>query len=243
MEERGWNVDGSLQLSPKTSVTVGTPSALDTARFAVVIVLDSGVTSVSTLTRYLTQGGGVIIAGDALRDAALTSILPASVSAQRSAVPGALLTNAPRDGLSLWRLTPRARTVVLQYDGSGARRTPAVVVQRRGAGRVLVSGYRETWRWRMEGNDDGIDAHRAWWNALVSDVAFTPHSMRDEATSAWPGDAAPYADLVARWDVPAATTVTAPLTEQTTSRRWILYLVAVIALLGEWGSRRLRGAP
>jgi len=243
MEERGWNVDGSLQLSPKTSVTVGTPSALDTARFAVVIVLDSGVTSVSTLTRYLTQGGGVIIAGDALRDAALTSILPASVSEQRSAVPGALLTNAPRDGLSLWRLTPRARTVVLQYDGSGARRTPAVVVQRRGAGRVLVSGYRETWRWRMEGNDDGIDAHRAWWNALVSDVAFTPHSMRDEATSAWPGDAAPYADLVARWDVPAATTVTAPLTEQTTSRRWILYLVAVIALLGEWGSRRLRGAP
>ncbi len=243
LEERGWNVDGSLQLSPKTSVTIGTPSALDTARFAAVIVLDSGVASVSTLTRFVKQGGGLIIAGDALRDAALTSILPVTIGEQRSAVPGALLTNAPRDGLSLWRLTPRARTVVLQSDGSGARRTPAVVVQRRGAGRVVVSGYRDTWRWRMEGNDDGIDAHRAWWGALVSDVAFAPHAIRDTLVSAWPGDAAPYADLVARWDTPTAMQFVAPLTEHTTSRRWILYIVAVIALLGEWGSRRLRGAP
>ena len=243
LEERGWNVDGSLQLSPRTSVTIGTPSRLDTARFATVIVLDSGVANLSTLARYVKQGGGLVLAGDALRDAALTSLLTASVGAQRTAVPGALLTNAPRDGLPFWRLTPRARTVVLQYDGSGVLRTPAVVVQRRGAGRVLVSGYRDTWRWRMQGTDDGINAHRGWWSALVSAVAFAPHSTYDTIASAWPADAAPYADLVARWGVPTAMPRDAPSTEQSTSRRWILYVVALIALLGEWGSRRLRGAP
>lgn len=243
LEERGWTIDGSLQLSPKTSVTIGTPSTLDTSRFAAVVVLDSGVTRVAALARFIKQGGGLVIAGDALRDAALTSILPANVNQQRSAVPGALLTDVPRDGLALWRLTPRARAVVLQYDGSGARRTPAVVVQRRGAGRVVASGYRDTWRWRMEGNDDGIDAHRAWWSALISDVAFAPTAKRDKFAAAWPGDAAPYADLVARWGTPVTSPFVASSSEHTRSRRWLLYVLAVCALLGEWTSRRLRGAP
>jgi len=77
----------------------------------------------------------------------------------------------------------------------------------------------------------------------VSAVAFAPHSTYDTIASAWPADAAPYADLVARWGVPTAMPRDAPSTEQSTSRRWILYVVALIALLGEWGSRRLRGAP
>ncbi len=243
LEERGWTIDGLLQLSPTTSVRIGTPSTLDTSRFAAVVVLDSGVARVAALTRFVKQGGGVVLAGDALRDASLTSIVPAIVNEPRSAVPGALLTAVPRDGLAMWRLTPRARAIVLQYDGSGARRTPAVVVQRRGAGRVVVSGYWDTWRWRMEGDDDGIVAHRAWWSALVSDVAFAPRANRDKFATVWPGDAAPYADLVARWGTSGALPFVASSTEHTQSRRWLLYVFAVIALLGEWRSRRLRGAP
>ena len=246
LEERGWVIDARLQLSPSTFVNVGHAATPDTARYAVVFVLDSGVVTRAVLARYLRQGGGVVFVGDALVDVSLASLLPARVGSLRAGVAGALRTTSPRDGLAFRRLAPTARAVVLQYDGIGNARTPAMVARRYGAGRSVATGYRESWRWRMEGNDDGIDAHRAWWTALASAAAFVPRpafSVDSSPTTVFPGDAAPYADLVARLGAPTTQPVAMIPRPPAHSRRWLLFMVAASALLAEWGSRRTRGAP
>ncbi len=264
LEERGWQVDGTLSIGRRASVTIGAPLALDTARYAAAVVLDSGVATSAQLTRFVAQGGGVVLAGDALLGAGASTLRPASVTGSRPAVAGALLTNAPRNGLDALELRAAPTAVVLQTELHGATAEPAVVAWRVGAGRVLASGYRETWRWRMEGSTDGMDAHRAWWSGLVRAVAFAPtpvasaqsanvlsqptgsaeHAPR---TALWPGDAAPYADLVARLGEPVILRSRAEGAPVSPTRpgalQWLLYAVAASALLAEWCLRRVRGAP
>ena len=247
LEERGWQVDGSLVIARRASVTVGAPAALDTARYAAAIVLDSGVIGADALTRFVRQGGGVILAGEALSAPATASLRPASIVGVRAAVPGALLTAAPRQGLDAFELRPAARAIVLQQEPRGLRREPSVVAWRIGAGRVIASAYRETWRWRMEGTDEGIDEHRKWWSALVSAAAFVPTDSAGAravtAATHFPGSAAPYADLVARLGAPSPPPASHMASPSSTSRMWILFVVASLALLTEWALRRLRGAP
>ncbi len=245
LEENGWAVDGTLTVSPKARVRLGDPMSLDTARYSVAVVLDSGVADAGALRRFLGEGGGVIIAGDASRDpavreAALGGGRIARIEDERPPVAGALLTDEPRRGIAAYHLAPGPSAVVLEREGAEA----IVVGGRRGAGRVVVSGYRETWRWRMEGRDESADAHRTWWNALLAAAAFVPTDRVDSAAlSPWPGDAAPVADLVARLG---------PSTDQrlaadrpalhTRVPLWLLYVVSTFALLLEWAVRRLRGA-
>jgi hypothetical protein len=245
LEENGWTVDGTLTVSPKARVRLGDPMSLDTARYSVAVVLDSGVAEARALRQFLGQGGGVIIAGDAsrdpaLRDAVLAGGRIARIEDERPPVAGALLTDEPRRGIAAYHLAPGPSAVVLEREGAEA----IVVGGRRGAGRVVVSGYRETWRWRMEGRDESADAHRTWWNALLAAAAFVPSErVAGAASSPWPGDAAPVADLVARLG---------PSTEQrldadrpalhTRVPLWLLYVVSAFALLLEWALRRLRGA-
>lgn len=247
LEERGWQVDGSLLVARRASVTLGAPVSLDTARYAAVIVLDSGVVSTDALTRFARQGGGVILSADALNAPTSSSLRPASIVGVRAAVPGALLTDSPRQGLDAFELKAAPRAVVLQQETSGAKREPSVVAWRIGAGRVLASAYRETWRWRMEGTDDGIDEHRNWWSALVSAAAFVPADTSSEMESLFaapfPGNAAPYADLVARLGAPSPTLPAKITTPGAPTRIWLLFLIASLALLTEWTMRRLRGAP
>ena len=245
LEESGWLVDGTLAMSPTARVRIGAPSALDTARYSAVVVLDSGVANARTLGRFVSQGGGAVIAGDALRDPGLASLLPARVNADRAVVAGALLTDQPRRGLSAWSLRAERGAIVLEREGSVAE----VVVARRGVGRVLASGYRSTWRWRMEGREESVDAHRRWWTALVSAVAFTPPSTAGDTSGGgpvanWPGEAAPLADLIARV---GARDVQGMVAVETSSRDglplWVLFAVAGVALVTEWALRRFRGAP
>lgn len=247
LEERGWQVDGSLLIARRASVTLGAPVSLDTARYAAAIVLDSGVVSADALGRFARQGGGVILSGDALSAPALASLRPASIVGKRPAVPGALLTDSPRQGLDAFELRPAARAVVVQQESRGAKREPSVVAWRVGMGRVVASAYRETWRWRMEGSDDGIDEHRSWWSALVSVAAFVPADTATEIQSLFaapfPGNAAPYADLVARVGVPSPIQPAKVVTPGTPPRIWVLFVAASLALLVEWTFRRLRGAP
>jgi hypothetical protein len=251
LEERGWHVDGSLLIARNASVSIGEPSTLDTVRYGTAIVLDSGLVSRAALERFVSQGGGVIVANDALQDATLRpllhALLPATLGESQPGVPGALLTASPRLGLDAWTLRAEAGGVVLLEDARGTTRRPAVIAERRGVGRVLVSAYRDTWRWRMEGNDDGIDAHRAFWSGLVSAATLAPRSApaADQVTSVYPGDAAPFADLVARLGFPVvgATRDARALPPPVAPRLWLLYVVASIALLGEWTLRRVRGAP
>ncbi|MEQ1693462.1 MAG: hypothetical protein ABMA00_19390, partial [Gemmatimonas sp.] len=229
--------------SPTARVRIGAPEAVDTARYSAMIVLDSGLANARELRRFMGEGGGVLIAGEALRDPALASLYPARVASDRAVVAGALLTDQPRRGLPAYRLRPDRSAIVLEHEGPDA----IVVVARRGVGRVLASGYRSTWRWRMEGVDGSVDAHRQWWSDLVSAVSFAPARLANDSVRAthvagWPGDVAPVADLVARLGVASATSDAA----RTRGRRgevplWWLYAIGTAALLGEWTMRRLRG--
>ncbi len=250
LEERGWHVDGRLLIARRASVTIGTPSLLDTARYGAVVVLDSGLIALDVLQRFVIHGGGVIVANDALLGTALRPLLPAVARETQAGVPGALLTASPRLGLDAWTLAANAGAVVLLDDARGVTHRPTVLAQRRGAGRVVVSAYRDTWRWRMEGSEDGLDAHRAFWSGLVSAVTLAPRSDATTLPSgrvltAYPGDAAPFADLVARLGAPKAVGAgdarSRPL--PTTPNLWLLYVIAASALLGEWALRRVRGAP
>lgn len=241
LEEAGWTVEASLQVSPKSAVRLGAPTAADTARYSVVVVLDSGVVTARQLERFLQQGGGVVVSGDALRDGALANMLPARVGDVRPAIAGGLLTAQPRRGLGAFRLQPIDGAVVLDRE-DGA---PVLVAARRAAARVVASAYRATWQWRMEGADDAADAHRRWWTSVLATAsAIAPANARAfTADSHLPGDAAPFADWIARVGPAHDANTTAPTRDGAPAPLWWLFAVATVALLVEWTSRRLRGAP
>jgi hypothetical protein len=139
---------------------------------------------------------------------------------------------------------------VLAMD-SGAR-ADAEAVQRyaRTGGGVIVAGsaipyikIREayevpndtTWRLRMD-SAQGPARHRDLWAGLVAQVAYAP---RVHVTTRFDEDPAPVAATVASLGPPAPPGRRGP--------RWpgpaIWFGVLAAALLVDWGSRRLRGAP
>jgi hypothetical protein len=254
LEEAGWHVDGRYLVSPRTAVTLGAPARLDTSRYAVVVLLDSMAVDAAVITRFVQQGGGLVLGGDALRIPALASISPARATSGRGAVAGALLTETPARGLDAWELVVNREASVLQSDPSDHGHTePVLVAQRLGAGRVVASAYRNSWRWRMEGTDDGAAEHRAWWGGVLALAAGVPAAAGDSLADAFPGDAAPYADLVARLGGPAPVdragastpvltrTALAALMDRLRAAPGLLFMIIALALLGEWASRRLRG--
>ncbi len=241
LEEAGWTVEGALTVSPTSSVRIGLPTVPDSSRTAAVVVLDSGVVSSAVLQRFLGQGGGVLLAGEALRDPVFAAWTVARITADRPAIAGALLTDDPLLGVAAFHLVPSPATLVLAREG----RDPVMVIARVGSGRVIASGYRGTWHWRMEGRDESADDHRRWWDDLVGTVAMVTES--DEAAAphrrAWPGDAAPRADLLARIGAPSAAPVeSARSVGRAWPPLWLLFVIAGAALLTEWALRRLRGA-
>ena len=258
LEEAGWPVDGSYRVSPRAAVTLGAPARLDTARYAVVVLLDSMSVDAAGITRFVRQGGGLVLSGDALRIAALASISPVRATSLRGAVAGALLTEAPARGLEAWELVANRGASVVQSDPSDHGHVePVLVAQRVGAGRVVASAYRNSWRWRMEGTDDGAAEHRAWWGGVLALAAGVPSgapaAAGDSLVDAFPGDAAPYADLVGRLGGPVAAagagepapvlarTAFAAQMDRLRAAPGLLFMIIALALLGEWASRRLRG--
>ena len=254
LEEAGWLVDGRYRVSPRTSVTLGAPARLDTSRYAVVVLLDSMSVDAAVVRRFVQQGGGLVLGGDALRIPALASISPVRATSIRGAVAGALLTASPQRGLDAWELVAARGASVVQSDPSDHGHVePVLVAQRVGAGRVVASAYRNSWRWRMEGTDDGAAEHRAWWGSVLALAAGVPAAPGDSLADAYPGDAAPYADLVARLGGPApadragepAAVLARPAFAAWMDRLWaapgLLFMIIALALLGEWASRRLRG--
>jgi hypothetical protein len=254
LEEAGWHVDGSYRVAPRTAVTLGAPARLDTSRYAVVVLLDSMSLDVAALTRFVQQGGGLVLGGDALRIPALAPISPVRATSTRGAVAGALLTATPSRGLEAWELVAKRGAFVVRADASDhGHAEPVLVAHRVEAGRVVASAYRNSWRWRMEGTDDGAAEHRAWWGGVLALAAGVPPAVADSLADAYPGDAAPYADLVARSGravrvdragvpdaVPARTAFDTVL-DRLRSSSGLLFMVIALALLGEWTSRRLRG--
>ena len=259
LEESGWLVDGSMRVSPSGAVRIGAPQRLDVQRYAAVVVLDSIAVDASSLQAFVREGGGVVLGGDALQIPALSALRPARTTVLRGAIAGGLLTDDPRRGLEAWELAVTPGTVVLQEDRSDhGHPEPALVARRSGRGRVVAMPYRETWRWRMQGTDNGAGEHRRWWQsalaAAIEPELRTAGAGRD-VRDALPGAAAPYADLVARLgsaqqvSTPAGQTSIVPTGDERRARGDIprvlsapvLLLFTLLALLAEWASRRLRG--
>ena len=236
LEERGWKLDARLRLSPRGDVRQGTASPIDTARYAAVLVLDSvGSAEARTVVRFVRQGGGAVIAASAAETPLLAAL---SAGRPGASLPGrepfdTTLTE-PRRNLELAPLAPGDDAVVLERRGNAA----AVAARRVERGRVVTTGYRDTWRWRMAGGESSVQAHRDWWADLVAGVAYAGRITRQPAPVS---DEAPLAALIDRLG-PASRAPAGPGPGLGFSRAWLFGLLAA-ALLLEWSSRRLRGAP
>jgi hypothetical protein len=243
LEERGWRVDTRLSLAPHSDMRQGATEPLDTAHYAAVVVTDSsGVTAASRLVAYVRSGGGLVLAGTAAAMPAIRDLAPGTPGVL---VPGTAM--GPGDSVAA---AAKGRLALLPVAGLRSDAVPlemrdravAVAARRVGEGRVVQSGYLDTWRWRMA-TTRGEGAQRDWWAGLVGAVAYAP---RQHAPPALP------VARRAQDNVPAAAAIDAlgPMTPVLAGpsgpagsggRTW-LFAVIVIALLAEWASRRFRGA-
>jgi hypothetical protein len=175
------------------------------------------------------------VLGPGAAPGALAALAPAREGA-REAAPVRAVTAASRATLARRPLNPRADAVVLERVAG----IPVVAARRAGAGRVVQVGYEETWRWRLAGDAGAVDEHRDWWTDVVAAAAkptIEPAPLTDG------DDPAPAAALVAALGQPADDA--APRQGGMPDPRRALSVAAlagVLGLLGEWLSRRLRGA-
>lgn len=224
LEEAGWLVDARIRVAPEIETRQGADFALDTARYSAVIALDgAAAASAGAIERYVGSGGGAVLAGSVTRLPAFARLTPAIATTRR--IP------EPRSGAALGAIKTDA--VVLHAE----RGAPLVAARRAGFGRVLATGYDETWKWRMRAASDAPEVHREWWTALASAVAHAP-PPRDSATVA--SDPAPVAALTAALG-PRSTSPQPVTARMSRVPPWLLFGVLLISLLGEVVSRRLRG--
>jgi hypothetical protein len=272
LEEVGWRVSAYLQVAPSTAVTQVSEAAvdrapttlaatrasrsgselprLDTAFFAAVVLLDSGITPApAELRRFVLSGGGLVLAGSAATPStrALRDLAPGQATARSPGMAGALGSANPRRGLAARFLVPVSATATT-LESRAAR--PVVIAGRVGSGRVIQLGYEETWRWRMTGiGEEAPDAHRAWWSAVVGAVAHAPPAARPHLPPSAlyqrdaSDDSAPLAAMIGDLGQPAVSSA-GPALGRPNARliESILFSVFVAGLIGEWLLRRLRGA-
>jgi hypothetical protein len=235
LEERGWRVDMQLAVTPQARVTQGSTTSLDTGRTAAVLVVGEATgISPTALQRYVRDGGGVIL----LDGAELT--LPTLAVGDTSVVGSAPPTSTHERGAAPPALVPLRPIVRLRDSASPIERRDgltAVAIEARGAGQVEQIGYRDLWRWRMRG-DSGVAAHRRWWAARVSEVAYAPATRALQPVDA---DPAPLIAWIDRIGPPSAGGREARFPFRQPSLGWLLTAI-LAALVSEWWSRRLRGA-
>lgn len=233
LEERGWNVDAHLVVSPKGDVHQGDLAELDTAHYSAVLALDSTAARYGErIAAFVRQGGGLVLWSPATRVRALAALAPGGAGQEVVRNAGAPPDSAPRSVLEIVPITSLAPDAVMLE-----RRGDAVTLAARrvGPGRVVETGYTDSWRWRMAGGPDALERHRAWIAGLVALVAYAPH----HSLTAAPSDAAPLASLIDRLG-PASTMATSPSLNPALLAWWVFAFLCV-ALLLEWASRRLRG--
>jgi hypothetical protein len=233
LEERGWPVVARFTVAPNVDVTPAGSLVLDTARVAAVVVVDTSLQSLGgAIDRFVRNGGGLILAGNAAMTS-LSSLAPGSVAPR---VRPAVL---PVDTIGLGS-TGFYPVAALKSDAVVLERRPAgiaVAARRIGAGRVVQLGYDDSWRWRMAGAAGSENAHREWWSRLVGAVAYAPSVHDTSSETATRG--APLAALVDRLG-PARIAGPVGSSPGPIDRRFLLAAVLIL-LLVEWGSRRLRG--
>lgn len=240
LEEGGWQVDARLTIGPGLVVRRGTAGTADTARYAAVIAFDSAAANESRgLVSFARAGGGLVLSGMAARLPALRGVVPGQSGARVRPAVVTFTAETPRRALGFFPITrPRPDAVVLETRDGVA----TVAARREGLGRVVQLGYDESWRWRMQGGEGGMEAHGQWWSSLVAGAALVRGTRRDLSGTAI-GESAPLVAVVAalgesvpRLDSPGT------LPGRTGPDGWMLVL-SLLLLLVEWTSRRLRGAP
>ena len=234
LTEAGWTVRASIPTAPGVSIRDADITPIDTARYDAVVALDSSSADLApAIARFVAQGGGLVAEGSALSIGALASFAPARAGHR---IPGRILLaedTVTRRDLPLRPLSAlRADAMMLERQSAG----PSLAARRAGLGRVLATGYDESWRWRMLGGNSGLAAHRQWWSSAVGSVA--PDRSAPGLAN---GSAAPVAALVSALGAASATSAES---KQQSRNPLPLILLAVIvaALLAETGSRRFRGA-
>ncbi|MFL5582401.1 MAG: hypothetical protein ACJ8AO_18685, partial [Gemmatimonadaceae bacterium] len=79
LAERGWAVDARLAVSPAGDAVQGSPGAIDTARYAAVVALDTTAARLAPrVAVYVRAGGGLVIAGEAAATPGLAALLAAA---------------------------------------------------------------------------------------------------------------------------------------------------------------------
>ena len=240
LEERGWQVDARFAVAPSGDVEQGAGQVrLDTARYSFVVAVDSVIARYTDqLPRYVRQGGGLVVVGEASSVRALVPLLPARRGIPTRPTDFRRETiDDPRQSFALgdlYRLKEGAMVLETREDKI------AIAAWRVGDGRVIQVGYADTWRWRMAGlADDAVEAHRLWWSALASGVAYAPRFDRQVPGRVEP---TPLATLVERIGAPAPRELELAGILDDPRLLPLLFGVLVGLLMLEWMSRRLRGA-
>jgi hypothetical protein len=233
LEERGWEVDARIVVSPRSDVRQGEIAAIDTSRYSAVLAIDSTAGRYGDrIARFVEQGGGLVLWTPAARARSLARIAP-GVAGKRIEDEGAVpRDSAPRAALGLVPVERLADVAIVLVRRGG---NVSIAARRVGQGRVIETGYTTSWRWRMAGGDDAPSRHREWLAGLVASVAYTGRTV----LAAPPTDAAPLASLIDRLGTAAPEWKEAGL-DQEVIARWV-FGVLCAALLLEWASRRTRG--
>lgn len=248
LEEAGWEVDARLRLADTLFTTQGRPSTPDVNRHAAVVVLDTAVGRfAASIARFVRAGGGLVMAGEGAEAPSLRALAPARVARVEAPESRSFEGIEPLHALPrhvFASLRPDAAPIAL-HDGA-----PAIVARRVGSGRVVQAGYAETWRWRMQAEGRSVEEHRAFWSRLVGAAARAEFGETDSAgdttssgqnvVHAMPS---PLAEVTHLLGPPRATTDEAPTQPSGPALPWWLGAGALILLVAEWASRRLRGAP
>lgn len=246
LEEHGWDIEARLAVAPGDDVLQGAERvAIDTARYAAVVAVDSVAARYrAQIIEYVQEGGALIAMGEAAGLDALAPVLPARVI--DSASPAGVFTaeaarTEPRSALALaplGQLDSAAVVLEMRHDAVANEDVIAAAAWRIDDGRALQIGYHDTWRWRMAGGeDDPVRAHREWWAALVSSVAYAPRVSLPVEDRLEP---TPLASLIATLGPATTATSRASLLDDPRLVP-LLFGLMLAALLLEWLSRRLRG--
>ena len=240
LEESGWPVDARLTIGPGLIVRRGTPGAIDTARYVAVVALDSAAASESRgLVSFVRAGGGLVLSGIAARLPGLRGIAPGQPGARVRPAVVAFTAETPRRALGFYPIArPGPDALVLESRNGAA----TIAARREGPGRVVQLGYDESWRWRMQGGQGGMEAHRQWWSSLVASAALVRGSMRDLSGISTEAAAPLVAVVAALGESVPTLESSAPLPGRAGPHGWML-VTSLALLLLEWTSRRLRGAP
>jgi len=237
LEEESWKVDASIRVAPGVNVTQGSVGTIDTSRYSAVVALDGASSAYANrIVAFAQMGGGVVLGPQA-------ASLDAMVSLRAGAVVRAEARPTPVGGSVTLATIPLAPITALRNDAVVVERrsgAAALAARRVGAGRVLQSGYEDTWLLRTSGGENAVRDHRQLWTDLLSRVAYAPRVPRPAVTTS--EDHAPMIGLVAALGPNALSRPATNLSGGQSVLMAILLTLLAFALIGEVASRRLRGA-